>query len=64
MEQQFKSLEENFQKIMNQKDAVLKGNNTAGTRVRAMLQEIKTDAQILRASIQADKNKRKAERKA
>jgi hypothetical protein len=62
MNQQFKSIEENFAKIMAEKQAVLNGNSSAGTRVRALLSEVKKDTHELRGLIQADKNQRAAKK--
>ena len=58
MQQVWNQIKKSVNEIDQDFDNVLKGNNSAGTRVRALLQEIKKDAHRLRSSIQEDKNQR------
>lgn len=58
MQQVWNQIKKSVNEIDQDFDNVLKGNNSAGTRVRALLQEIKKDAHRLRGMIQEDKNQR------
>ena len=58
MQQVWNQIKKSVNEIDQDFDNALKGNNSAGTRVRALLQEIKKDAHRLRGMIQEDKNQR------
>lgn len=58
MQQVWNQIKKSVNEIDQDFDNVVKGNNSAGTRVRALLQEIKKDAHRLRGMIQEDKNQR------
>jgi len=51
-----KNMEEQFEGAANDAEKFAEGNNSAGTRVRKAMQNIKNLAQIVRLEIQAQKN--------